>query len=1556
MGSFADSSRNDDEYEDLHEYNEPFDDDDDEEDDGDEEYNSFWTYFPVEAMRDRLETAILLSKHSVPTVVWGAEALMLVRSDNSLSFIPDLSILVEDHHLEAASQVIQRNLPYKLNPDIMSNMATYGRNGEETNCFPLTTRLTREEGVRRAFYNPVDVLIHPASFFQFDISDRSRSTSLEGLPEDVRFPTQAAWIDSMFDTIRNPYGGYMGHALYRSIVVWMMSLEEVALKQRPLVLEGGRFNDECLALMDGLKEENRHVMKNWLLGCRSQNICNIRLELDETGKRVRRFRMPVAQPSSPPLRPQPTAASGLLSKTQAEPSWSKIWDSQNQPGLIANLGAAIVTTASITCYSPTTLDPNNLLPDEAVGKATRAKPSNNSWPAVWKWVRNSLPTCKSIVYTSSLCLSLPVGLAGWRGKDLKDVGSLAFGSHPPATGKWIGGLEELGGTTRRMAYIQMLPQEIVDMIVDSVVELTLEPVTSKTRRIQAHETLPPRVIKALTALSSTSRLFRRRCLVHLFRRLNIYVDEAYDESAVEKVERTLSLFKTTPELAMFVKELKVEMDFGNISSDHPILEGPIAPAEWRVSSCRMEKRKAIQTSLTKVVAMLGKLDALELVHIPMPFPFSVDVNERVEELCSVGSREEGVAEGADEDDGCTMLAKLKALEDLQIPNSTTTLEYDGEGEELEIPWKLRSLNAASGLDVLGSELASLSGAYNRLTHLRLVIGTMESNSCAWNIIACARETLISVKLDYSPHATQPNLIFECFRESQESHRSLPNCPHLRDLSISILAQQESARLGYIPSIPHTIPGLLSSLIEGTNLSCLTSFSAIADVRISLDQLQAWPNVRFIEDRSLGWDQLDSNLADEERLPLLRKVDVRVNPELVVEDGVSGTVMPAWDCDEEVEEAVNESIAMEVEEAMWRCRARVRKPQRAASSSQPRRRDLGQALLPPVVRAWIPETRFARRLSDLRSQLGTSFSKLSNSTKNARNSRQHANRGFQQILTFQKRFGFEIWTAVRGGCSFHELESNEFPAPAISVLAQAYLAKRPLNTEPLSPPPLSSFTTSMPASPRELGEKPSNPSLEERKSLEGSFVGAPGFPSTLGVAPPVVQDEKALWRKVDRKLLPILAVMYLFSFMDRANIGNARLQGLEQDLNMSGDQYNLALVNAVLRRARPRYTSNADTLTNYSRTASLNFLQRKSDRRGEYSWLPLITVLWGSIMISMGFVKTFHQLLATRILLGAAEAGFYPGVVYYLSLWYPRYKLQTRVAAFFGAASMAGAFSGLLAYGIGHMHGLRGLGGWSWIFIIEGALTVFIGIIAYIVMVDLPSDASFLTPDERQFIRDSHKLHACSLGEEEHFEMRHVWEALTDWQLYLFIPLSIGFSTPLYGITFFAPTIINSFGYSPAVTQLLSIPPYIFGTICLYTFAYLSDKLRIRSSFLLVSLLISFTGYAINISSAPIQPRQFKRGIVIGLHVGSTNVGGAIGSVIFRRRDAPRYLLGNGLQLMFITLSAISVGIAVVAYRTINSRRDEAQRRQAESGIMISEEQRQERRKHGDKAVDFRYTL
>lgn len=198
---------------------------------------------------------------------------------------------------------------------------------------------------------------------------------------------------------------------------------------------------------------------------------------------------------------------------------------------------------------------------------------------------------------------------------------------------------------------------------------------------------------------------------------------------------------------------------------------------------------------------------------------------------------------------------------------------------------------------------------------------------------------------------------------------------------------------------------------------------------------------------------------------------------------------------------------------------------------------------------------------------------------------------------------------------------------------------------------------------------------------------------------------------------------------------------------------------------------------------------------------------------------------------------------------------------------------------------------------------------------------------------------------------------------------------------------------------LTLPDEI--AICVYVFSYLSDKLHIRSVFLFISLLIAFIGYAINISSAPVPVKyfgiflcvtgsyggvpglsawqgnntsgQYKRGLALALHIGLANAGGAIGSAIFRKRDGPRYLLGctllprplllsitehrlDGLELMFIVLSMLAIATAVVAYRTINARRDEIQRREVECGVIISEEDLQVRRKQGDRAVDFRYTL
>lgn len=178
------------------------------------------------------------------------------------------------------------------------------------------------------------------------------------------------------------------------------------------------------------------------------------------------------------------------------------------------------------------------------------------------------------------------------------------------------------------------------------------------------------------------------------------------------------------------------------------------------------------------------------------------------------------------------------------------------------------------------------------------------------------------------------------------------------------------------------------------------------------------------------------------------------------------------------------------------------------------------------------------------------------------------------------------------------------------------------------------------------------------------------------------NEKALLRKIDWHLVPGVSILYLLSFLDRSNVANARLDGLTTDLHMTGNQYLTGLTiffigyvvfevvwNVVLKRLGPKI------------------------------WLPTVTLVWGVIATLQGIVVNMAGFFVVRFFLGFTEGGLFPGVVFYLSMWYKRNERQYRISLFFSAASLAGAFGGILAYGIGFMKGVAGLNGWNWIFII-----------------------------------------------------------------------------------------------------------------------------------------------------------------------------------------------------------------------------------------------------------------
>ncbi|CAE6473600.1 unnamed protein product [Rhizoctonia solani] len=382
------------------------------------------------------------------------------------------------------------------------------------------------------------------------------------------------------------------------------------------------------------------------------------------------------------------------------------------------------------------------------------------------------------------------------------------------------------------------------------------------------------------------------------------------------------------------------------------------------------------------------------------------------------------------------------------------------------------------------------------------------------------------------------------------------------------------------------------------------------------------------------------------------------------------------------------------------------------------------------------------------------------------------------------------------------------------------------------------------------------------------------------------------------------------------------------------------------------------------------------------WIPSIMVAWGLVMTFMCFVKDFKGLLIARLFLGLTEAGLFPGVNFYISMWYKRSELARRVALFFSAATIAGAFGGLLAFGIDHMEGVGGLHGWAWIFALEGMLTVIVAIIAFFYLHDYPETARFLTPEEKLAVRARITRDANSLA--THFDIKFVWQALGDWKSWMQVIIYTGILIPVYAFSLFLPTIITGLGYSGPQAQLLSVPPYVVACIVTIAVGIYSDKHRLRGPYILAFAPIAIVGYAVLYATDPhTQPGagyaatiiaacgvfptvavaiawagnnaggELKRGVVLAMTIGFGNLGGIVSSFIYRAQDSPRYHLGHGVVIGVLCMSWVASLIAVVVYRRLNTQKDELCARE---DIVDNEERRTEYRDLGDASPLFRYTI
>ncbi|KAK9446413.1 major facilitator superfamily domain-containing protein [Limtongia smithiae] len=409
--------------------------------------------------------------------------------------------------------------------------------------------------------------------------------------------------------------------------------------------------------------------------------------------------------------------------------------------------------------------------------------------------------------------------------------------------------------------------------------------------------------------------------------------------------------------------------------------------------------------------------------------------------------------------------------------------------------------------------------------------------------------------------------------------------------------------------------------------------------------------------------------------------------------------------------------------------------------------------------------------------------------------------------------------------------------------------------------------------------------------------------------------KRVVRTIDMHVIPPLFLLYLLAFIDRSNIGNAKIEGLETSLGMSGNDYNIALVVFFLPYILLEVPS--------------NFVLKKVKPS---TWLSLILFLWGCVTVGIGNVRTYGQLIACRFLLGALESGLFPGCVYVISSYYKRYELFKRMSIFYCAGISSGAFGGLLAYGISNMDGVGKLEGWRWIFIIEGIVTVLVGSLAKLFLPDFPESAKFLTPEESAFvtrrISDEASTQAFRMDKLD----RHAWRILlTDYKIFFGAAIFMCAITTSYSGSFFLPTIIKLMGFTSAAAQVRTIPVYLVCATVTITVSALSDKLNNRWVFSLVGSCVGITGFAILLGGYDrgvsvryfacfltmagafiVQPLvvvwlqnnlsgHYKRAFGSAVQVSIGNCSGIIASFAFTEGSAPRYV--SGLSVAMAMLAA-----------------------------------------------------
>ncbi|KAI0167044.1 MFS transporter [Hypoxylon sp. FL1284] len=439
-------------------------------------------------------------------------------------------------------------------------------------------------------------------------------------------------------------------------------------------------------------------------------------------------------------------------------------------------------------------------------------------------------------------------------------------------------------------------------------------------------------------------------------------------------------------------------------------------------------------------------------------------------------------------------------------------------------------------------------------------------------------------------------------------------------------------------------------------------------------------------------------------------------------------------------------------------------------------------------------------------------------------------------------------------------------------------------------------------------------LDDSTVLEESSAATAAGDSIRSIRGKMDPRERALVRKLDWYIMPIVCVMYFLNYVDRNVIAQARLNHLERDLNMAGNEFNTAVSILFVGYVLMQIPSNM-------------LITRV--KPGIY--MSGCMFLWAVVSACTAAVKSYGGLVACRFFLGIAEAPFYPGATYIFAIYYTHNEMAARVGLMYCGQLLATAFTGLISAGIfAGMDGLRGLTGWQWLFIIEGAITAFVAILGLWLLPNTLEDTPWLTTEESKLVQA--RIERDKLGDAlgKVTALEGLKQACKDKRTWLFCFMQM-FHLSASAFNTFFPTVAETLGYNTTVTLLLTCPPFVLAAAGSVLVGWSCGRFNEMTWHITATLSVAIVGFVIAAStlntaaryvacfifpigafsansvivgwaSSTLSQTTEKRAVILAMTNVFGHIGYIYGAYLWPDSDEPRYGIGFGASAGFALLS------------------------------------------------------